>query len=203
MLQYRTIEPGTLELLKKLMQVAVLQDFHLAGGSGLALQLGHRFSYDLDLFPQKDFDTDIVLNELHSFKNLKILGKRQNTLNLKINGIKVDFISYKYKLINEIVEEDGIRLYSVEDIAAMKLSAISNRGIKRDFYDLYYILKRYSINDLLGFFGIKFPSVEIYHLLKSLTYFEDAENNPEPKLFEQVEWKEVKSQILQNIKSII
>lgn len=203
MLQYRTVYPATLELLKNLMQIPELKDFYLVGGTALALQLGHRISVDLDLFTEKDFNTEKIINKLEKQFSLTNLIKQENTLNLNIifpenseNSIKIDLIKYSYPLINPVLEIDRIRLLSTEDIIPMKLSAIAGRGSKKDFYDIFFLLKSYSLDKMFDLFSQKFPNTNQFHVLKSLTYFDDADIEPNPQTHEKTNWVEIKKAII-------
>ena len=202
MLQYRSVYPKTLELLKKLMLLTELQDFFLVGGTALALQLGHRISIDIDLFTQKDFDTKKLFLKLNNQFEISDLTEDTNILNFNVifpeksdNIIKIDLIRYSYPLINPIFEIDKIRLLSVEDIIPMKLSAVAGRGSKKDFYDIFYLLKTYSLDKMFVLFKKKFPNTNEFHILKSLTYFEDAEIEPNPQMTEKIDWNVVKTKI--------
>jgi len=207
MLQYRAVYPKTLELLKTLMQYESLQDFFLVGGTSLALQLGHRISVDLDLFSITDFDTADILHELSSDLEFNvILQKDKNSMiinakkqNTEDELVKIDFVKYPYPLIKEVIEIDGLRLLSIEDIIAMKLSAIANRGAKKDFFDVYELMKTYSISEMFKFFSIKFPKTAHFHILKKLTYFEDAEPEFDPISLNNTSWEQVKSTIEKNV----
>lgn len=207
MLQYRAVYKETLELLKELMQYNCLQNFFLVGGTSLALQLGHRISVDLDLFTETNFKTADILEELKT--NLEyqvILQKEKNSLiiNAKQKGsenelVKIDFVKYDYPLINEIQNIDSLRLISIEDITAMKLSATANRGAKKDFFDIYELLKRYSVKEMMHLFSKKYPEIIHFHILKSLTYFKDAEAEFEPISLNNTNWEQVKTTIEQRI----
>lgn len=116
MLHYTVVDSETLELLKTLMQADYFREFRLVGGTALALQIGHRKSLDLDLFIGDDFDTDATASELRKIGEVRIIAERRNTLNLTIDGIKVDLIAYRYPLIRDILVIDGIRMYSKEDM---------------------------------------------------------------------------------------
>jgi len=203
MLQYRTLYPGTLELLKKMMQVPELQDFYLVGGSALALQIGHRISVDIDLFTQEDFDTQRLFLKLDKLFTIFDLTEKNNTLNFNITYpdksktlVKVDLIKYSYPLINPVLDIDNIRLLSIEDIIAMKLSAIAGRGSKKDFYDIFYLLKTYSFKQMFDLFEKKFPSTNTFHVVKSLSYFEDADLEADPQTIEKIDWEEIKQTII-------
>ena len=202
MLQYRAVYPTTLELLRKLMFLPELQDFFLVGGTALALQLGHRISIDIDLFTQKDFNTRKLFIKLNKQFNISDLNEDTNTLNFNIafpeksnNIVKIDLIKYSYPLIKPVLEIDKIRLLTVEDIIPMKLSAVAGRGSKKDFYDIYYLLKSYSLEKMFELFKKKFPNINEFHILKSLTYFEDAELEPKPQMIKKTDWNIVKAKI--------
>ncbi|MBN2790631.1 MAG: nucleotidyl transferase AbiEii/AbiGii toxin family protein [Candidatus Delongbacteria bacterium] len=203
MLQYRTIDKRTLELLKQLMQIPELYDFALVGGTALALQLGHRISIDLDLFTNKEFNKDELLELLEKKYTITDISIEVNALNLSVeyplkseNTIKLDLIKYSYPKLKPIIEIEGIRLFDIEDIIPMKLSAIANRGSKKDFYDIYYILKRFSLTEMMDLFHHKFPNINQFHIIKSLTYFIDAECEPDPIILEKsIIWSEVKKKI--------
>jgi len=116
----------------------------------LALQTGHRKSVDLDLFGEIDFgqiDTNLLFKE---FEAVTILKRTENIHIFSINGIKVDFVNYSYRWIDDILCVEGIRLARTKDIAAMKLAAITGRGSKKDFVDLYFLLNYFSFNEMLS-----------------------------------------------------
>ncbi|MFK7795980.1 MAG: nucleotidyl transferase AbiEii/AbiGii toxin family protein [Aureispira sp.] len=193
MLHYSTIYPQTLQLLKELQQIDFIQDYILVGGTSLALQIGHRISVDLDLFAFTDNDVLTIMNHIHHLGRLQIANQTSKILNIFIDDIKVDFVSYRYAFIKNSLEIDGIRLASIEDIGAMKLAAITGRGSKKDFIDLYFILKRYSLTELFDFYNQKFPDGNNFLVFKSLTYFADAELEPMPKMILSTHWEEVKA----------
>jgi predicted nucleotidyltransferase component of viral defense system len=177
------------------MGIPELEDFRLVGGTALALQYGHRTSIDIDLFGKTNFD-DIDLPRI-----LKRYPKVQNFSNSKfiktyiINDIKVDMVSYSYSWIGELLTEDNIRMADIKDIAAMKISAITNRGSKKDFFDLSLILDYYSLKEILEFYQEKYYDGTVFMALKSLTYFMDAEQEDNPELLMGQEWEEVKTKI--------
>ncbi len=209
MLQHRAVYPETLELLKKLMKISELQDFFLVGGTALALQIGHRISVDIDLFTQNDFSTAKLFGTLNSKFQLTHKTEDINTLNINIvadkaeNKVKVDFIKYAYPLLNPIIETEGIRMLSIEDIIPMKLSAISGRGSKKDFYDIYYLLGQYSLKQMFDLFEQKFVNTNKFHVIKSLTYFEDAEIEPNPITIEKTNWVKIKKAITTHVNEYI
>lgn len=203
MLQYRAVYPTTLELLKILMKYDNLRQTFLVGGTALALQLGHRISVDIDLFSETDFETNEILSELRQDLDLQvIMQKEKNSMiinarkkNTNNEFVKVDFVKYAYPLLKELKNEDGIRLLSVDDIIPMKLSAIANRGAKKDFFDIYELMKTYSLSEMLDLFSRKYPDIAHFHILKSLTYFDDAEVEFDPITLNETDWETVKQTI--------
>ncbi len=119
------------------------------------------------------------------------------------NFIEVDILKYPYKLINPPVISEGIRLLSKEDIIPMKLSAVANRGSKKDFYDVYYLLQEYSLKEMISLFEKKFSCYNNFHVIKSLTYFEDAEKDINPKVLKKCTWEEVKQFIQSKVREYI
>ena len=202
MLQHHTVEPGTLDLLKKIMAVPELSAFNLAGGTALALQIGHRKSVDLDFFGARPIDKDEISGLLEQLGDIQILQSSRNILIFNINGVKVDFVNYKYPWLEEIKQIENIRLASLADIGAMKLNAIIGRGKKRDFTDLYFLLKRFTLTELFKFYREKYPDGNEFLVLRSLTYFGDAEEDNELELFEPADWSDVKVCIESEVRKI-
>lgn len=197
MLFYQTIAPATLELLKKLMNVPGFDKLRLVGGTALALQYGHRKSIDIDLFGKLAMDEYALSNAINQTGEVTTLHKTTNINIYSINGIKVDIVDYPYPWIDEMISIDGMRLASPKDISAMKLAAIVGRGSKKDFVDLYVLLKRFSLQDLLGFYERKFADGSVFMVIKSLTYFDDAEKETEnPIILSDISWLQVKTSIL-------
>lgn len=202
MLHYETLHPASLELLKTLMSQDELHDMRLVGGTSLALQYGHRQSVDLDFFGKPQASQDEIIQMAERLGDLMILNHTKSILQIVINGVKVDVVDYScYEWIDEPRVEDGIVLASTKDIAALKINAIEGRGTKKDFIDVYELLKHYSLSDILGFYSQKYPNYSIFRALLSLTYFEDAETQTMPIMFSTVSWEEIKKQIIVTIKS--
>lgn len=174
------------------MQLPELKQLRLVGGSALALHLGHRTSVDLDLFGKIETDEFGISSAVNSLGNAKILKKSPNIFIYIINSIKVVFVNYPFAWLDSETVEDGIRLAGMRDIAAMKLSAITGRGTKKDFIDLYFLLRVFTLKEMLGFYSRKFPEASEFLVLKSLTYFGDAENDETPTIFEDITWPEIK-----------
>ena len=161
----------------------------------MALQLQHRLSFDLDFFSTEKFDQKIINENLRTLGGYKLDRLAEDTLLGMINGTKISFFTYKYPPIGKIVNYEGIKLASLEDIAAMKIDAIAGRGTKRDFVDLYFICQQYSLGKCLEFYLAKYPglSENTFHVLRSLSYFEEAENpGQELTMLKPVAWEKVK-----------
>ncbi|MEY4205116.1 MAG: hypothetical protein RL013_2820, partial [Bacteroidota bacterium] len=192
MLQTRTVEPGTLELLKNLMSLPELDGFYLVGGTALALQFGHRMSVDLDLFTELQFDKVALLEALQKSYDVLVETEEGSMLITSINFVKVDFVKMSYPVLFAPIVVEGVRMLEIRDIAPMKLKAVTQRGSKKDFYDIYYLLDYLTIQQMLELFSLKFRQFEIFHVLKSLNYFDDAEKYPDPVLFDKtVTWNKV------------
>ena len=203
MLHTKTVEPFTLELLKDLMSKDYLKHFFLVGGTALSLQIGHRVSVDLDLFTDKDYSTDELIPLLLKEYSVSPILQHPQTLICEINGVKVDFIRFRYKIIRPLFVEKGIRMLSVDDIAPMKLDAITGRGRKKDFYDLYFLLKRYSIEQLFSLYLEKYPHQTTFHVARSMSYFVDAEADADPIVFQKnLTWQRVKDGIVKEIRKL-
>jgi predicted nucleotidyltransferase component of viral defense system len=183
------------------------KDFYLGGGTALALQMGHRDSVDFDFFGKEDIDTKKLFDFIKEiFKEHKIskIQEERNTLGILIDGsVKLSFFGYKYDLVNKFVEEENFRLASVDDIACMKFSAITGRASNKDYIDLYYILQKLDLADLLEKAAQKFPDIDRNLILKSLVYFDDIAM--EPIIFKNnnyVEFEEVKEFLKTEVKKL-
>ena len=195
MLHYKTVDEFTLELLKKLQSLRIFNEMRLVGGTSLALQIGHRKSIDIDLFGLLNVDFDALTDELKTIGDVIVLGNSKNIHTYLIDEIKVDIVHYEYPWLKNKTVSDEIHLAAIEDIAAMKLSAIIGRGSKKDFIDLYYILQQFDLAQLMSFYGQKFHDGSSFLVLKSLVYFEDADLEAMPWMFEDLSWEEVKTTI--------
>lgn len=197
MLQTTAVHPTTLAILKKIMQMPDFQQFNLVGGTALALQIGHRVSIDLDLFTYREYDDQKILHALQKIGEVELLVNNPPFFQVNLDNVKVDFLKFPYAFVQDYTDIDGVRLISIEDIAVMKLLAIARRGVKKDFYDLYFILERYDIAALVEIFKSKLPKIDMFHIFKSLTYFDDAEPDADPKMLIKVTWPTVKKTIIQ------
>lgn len=201
MLQLQTVLPDTLELLKELSSRPEMCGLRLVGGTALALQYGHRQSIDLDFFGTLAVEQDDIIEMFSSMGSFTIHNRTKRILQGALRGIKVDVIDYsQYPWIDAAVVEDGITLASPRDIAAMKINAIEGRGTRKDFVDIYFLLQHYSLAELLDFYAQKYPNHSFFRALLSLNYFEDAEQQAMPKMLSPVDWEEIKSTIIAEVK---
>ncbi|MCX6233084.1 MAG: nucleotidyl transferase AbiEii/AbiGii toxin family protein [Bacteroidetes bacterium] len=200
MLCTESVDIRTLDILRQIMQMPAFEYFSLAGGTSLALQIGHRISVDLDFFGNHPINKEETFDLLSTFGALKLITHTNNILIFELNGIKIDFVNYRYNLLMPLVKVDNIRLYHKADIAAMKLAAIAGRGKKRDFIDLFFLLNEYSMKEMINFYNQKYPDGSEFLVIKSLTYFDDAEQDISPAILKTIQWEEVKSKIVSEVK---
>jgi hypothetical protein len=194
-LHLETVEPHTLGLIKSLLQQDYLAGFDLVGGTALALQIGHRKSVDIDLFSANDFSGEEMLARLSSSLHVTPTLIRPNTLLCIVENVKVDLIKFSEPNLQPLIVDGGVRMKGIKDIACMKLAALSERGAKKDFCDVYFLLQLFSLNEMLEWYKQKTGYKVVMHVIRSLAYFDDAENTQMPVLLKQVDWKEVKKAI--------
>jgi hypothetical protein len=180
-------------------------DFYLAGGTALALQLGHRTSLDFDFYSEKPFDSLKLLTILQQHTpEVVVQDQSEDTLRIFSKDTELSFFAYPYPFLKPSLNFETIKLASKEDIAAMKLIAVVQRGTQRDFVDIYFLLQEFSLEDMLMFVSQKFPGYQEMVLLKALVYFEDAESN-EPRRGVRVflpnySWEAAKDYIVAEVK---
>jgi len=200
------IDRKTKEVLIKLEKEFELRDsIYLAGGTGLALQIGHRKSYDLDFFTNKEFEVNEVMDFLKDNFDTQLEMSDKKTIKAEIDNVRFSLFYYDYPLLSRFEKFGEINLASIKDIAAMKLVAITNRGAKRDFIDIYFISKMEGLEKLLEYYEKKYKKVKpnIYNVLKGLVYFDDAEDEPMPRMIKSVSWDKVKEYFRDEVKKIV
>lgn len=198
MLSYQTVDAHTLELLRHLSVVPEFSAMRLVGGTSLALQYGHRTSVDLDFFGT--FDSELSFSSiLRRYGQLTIVKESSKIKVYLLDGIKVDFVHYDYPWLESPLQVDGLVLATPPDIAAMKVNAIEGRGSKKDFIDLYYLLQRYTLAEILDFYKQKYPEHSVFRALMSMSYFDDADMQPTPRMFTNALWDEMKEYILAQV----
>lgn len=174
MLQTQTVEAGTLDLIKTILNDAECSAFNLVGGTALALQIGHRRSIDIDLFTILDFDAQRLASHLSHTYQAEEIRTLKNGIFCFIKNVKVDLIAHQYPILYPLIIEDGIRMFSMEDIAAMKLNAILNNGSRlKDFIDIYYLLEKIPLETMTAAFVQKYPDVNIQMAQTALLYHKD------------------------------
>ncbi|MBR6453743.1 MAG: nucleotidyl transferase AbiEii/AbiGii toxin family protein [Fibrobacter sp.] len=188
-----------MDLLKKIQSESVFGNYRLVGGTALALQYGHRKSIDLDFFGFFESDAMLVKSILQKMGHYQIVQESKFIFQYIVDGVKVDFVNYPYPWISPKVEEDNLTLASPKDIAAMKLSAITNRGTKKDFIDLYELLDHFTLEQMFEFYREKYADAIPFMTLKSLTWFEDAEDDPMPFMLRDYSWETVKAKIIAEV----
>ena len=202
MLYLTTLAPATLDLLRRIQSQDAFKDTRLVGGAALALHYGHRTSLDLDLFgswrPQPPLELVLAGCASHVMK----VGGEESLQFFTVEDVKIDCVTYPYKWLRPAVESDGIRLADVPDIAAMKLAAVTNRGTRKDFVDVYFLLQKHSLQQLLDWYSEKFPDGNDYLVLRSLVYFEDAELDPMPNMLTPIVWEEIRQTIESAVKRL-
>lgn len=187
-----------LKLFEELSTGDYIKDFYLAGGTCLALQIGHRQSIDFDFFIPSDFETSYIVNILNQSGNYLRENEQRNTINGSLNGVRISFFGYHYDIIDPFKIYNSIRLAGLRDIAAMKLEAIAGRGSKKDFVDMFFLLQHFSLAEIFSFHTQKYGVglSNRYHHLKSLVYFADAEEEAMPLMLKSLDWNRVKQHII-------
>jgi predicted nucleotidyltransferase component of viral defense system len=184
-------------VLELLSRIAEVRTFYLGGGTALALYLGHRRSEDFDFFRAQELVPQDLLSVLRDAGDLAVLQEAAGTLTVRLRGVATSFFRYDYPLLQPLRESPwGLRVADPDDIAAMKLAAVAGRGSRKDFVDLYvYAHEIAPLEQALARFRDKYRGVTVdpYHLLRSLTFFEDAQAEAMPDLLLRVTWDEIKA----------
>lgn len=173
------------------------RDAYLAGGTAIALQLGHRFSYDLDFFSPVKFSAATMCRYLETnVPKFRLQRWARGTILGFVGNFRFSLFFYEYPLLYAPISFSGIKIARIKDLAAMKIAAISERGTKRDFVDTYFISEGggVSLRDAVLLFQKKYHTASdtIPHILKSLTYFEDAEKDNMPVMIEKISWEDIR-----------
>jgi hypothetical protein len=192
-LHREAISPSLLELLQALMQDPRLDAFYLVGGTSLALRFAHRTSVDIDLFTHHPFDAPALASWLKEHYAMVEAETAENTVSGVVSGIKIDLIAHRYPLLEPVEAIEGLRLAAVADVAAMKLNAIANRGSKKDFWDCAELLSTTPMATLLEYCARKYTRDSLWNVEKSLCYFDDAEDDPDPRDLRGQTWDQVKA----------
>lgn len=203
MLHTQTVEPHTFSLLKELMQMPSLNHFGLVGGTALSLLYGHRMSEDLDIFSSITFENATIINELkNKFENRFVVEEKPPRFGIFcfIDNIKVDIIHHPHQQIKPVINMDGIRMFSVEDIIAMKIQAVLGRGKKKDFWDIAELLQHFTVADFIKYHTEKYSTQNLLITVpQAITYFSDAEESEAPVSLKQQNWESVQKIISKKV----
>ncbi len=185
---------ATADLFSKLGPENLPDQAYLGGGTACALWLGHRQSVDLDFFSPSEFEVEQWRQKWEKEFDFKMFNQDWQTLEGEAHGVKLAIFYYKYPLIETPESYKSIRVAKLEDLVAMKLEALVNRGTKRDFVDLYFLIKKFGFKGVLNYYDRKYGNLEERELLlrKSLIYFDDAEEDEMPKMLVSITWEEIK-----------
>ncbi len=194
-------------VLKKLGSLHEQHSAVLAGGTALALQIGHRISYDLDFFTSQAFTSEQIIRKIQATGlEYQVLSESEGTFLAEINGVKFSIFNYPYPWVENPIKIGSFQMANLLDIAVMKLIAISQRGTKRDFVDLYFILQSLPFHLIASALVKKFGRKRInpIHIGKALVYFSDAEADPEPRYASKksLPWKKIKLYFNQHCKQL-
>lgn len=206
LLFWHTITEQMKSVLNGFSQTEIGKDFYLAGGTALALQLGHRRSVDLDFFSQTEDIPSIrqgLEESLNTFGATLVDSSWGNLVYL-VKDIRVGFYGYGYPLVSSLIEDEGWQLASIKDIALMKLDTLLSRAARKDFYDLYFICQTIPLKQLLDLAPHKYPSIRDFEaqVVKRLVFFENAENQIDPPLLKPVTWQALKEYFILQAKEI-
>jgi len=188
------ITAATAETWRTLRDRSFLRDVYLAGGTALALRFGHRLSVDLDFFIPELFDEESLLARIQAMPDFSLAAKAPSAIHAVIQGTKVSFLGYPYPALFPTASFLDVPVADPRDIACMKVSAIAGRGTKRDFIDLYMASERFGLGNILNWFTEKYVKTGYsrVYILKSLTFFADAEKDPMPHMLVPLAWEDVK-----------
>jgi len=195
MLQFKVVDRQTLDLLNKIYESNLFHHYRLVGGTALALIHGHRKSIDLDFFGNQKIDSEDLITFLHSIGNVREFKTSKKIDSLILDDVKIDIVFYPYEWIDSPLIEDNLRLASSKEIAAMKIAAIINQGSKKDFIDLNDLLKIFTFNQIFDFYLQKFKDSSLFFAMKSVIYFDDADDQEMPYMFHPITWQSIKDNI--------
>jgi Nucleotidyl transferase AbiEii toxin, Type IV TA system len=198
-LHWNAVAPPVAAVFRRLSAALVDSDCYLAGGTALALQIGHRRSADLDVFSPSLSNPEELATRLYAaMDGVEVTATAPRTVEVAIDGVPASFFGYPYPMLRPLVrvEPKLLPLASADDIAAMKLAAIASRGSRKDFIDLWTIVRRgRSLGECLDLFAEKFATRDLGHVLRSLTYFDEADGEPPLQLLDDIDWQWVKTDV--------
>lgn len=189
-----TLSPDTLRGIKLIGGNKWVDFAYLAGGTALALRLGHRQSFDLDFFTQESFNEQVILRQLEQTAQFKSKTIAPKTVIGDFCNISFSLFYYEYSVLDKTDDFEGIKIASLKDIAAMKLHAVEDRGSKRDFVDLFFLTKYFNLEEIADYYDQKYHCLEEHKIFisKGLGYFEDAESETMRPMLAPYDWTEIK-----------
>ena len=206
--QWEVVPSLLRELLMEIGQEPFSRRFYLAGGTALALRLGHRVSVDLDFFSQTDELLDDsraeIVAALRTRRTVHVLEDVVGNLLLEVEGYRVGFFGYGYVLLEPPDEIAGVPVGSLTDVGLMKLDAIADRGARRDFYDAYFISRHTPLDRLLDQSPIKYPYVRGFGMmvLEGMVDFDRADQQAPVETLPPVAWETIKEFFVQELRRI-
>lgn len=202
----RCLTARQLTILKKLGSL-ISDRFYLAGGTAIALHLGHRMSLDLDWFCSTPIENpELFAKQLQDAGlNLAITSVSTNTLHSEISGVRVSFLSYQYQDLNPPISANSIncRIASLQDLGCLKLSALTHRGAKKDFIDIFALNRRaFALSEMLELYRKKYGINNVAHVFYALSFFDDADKEKTPKMLWRTDWRKIKTELQAEIKKV-
>jgi Nucleotidyl transferase AbiEii toxin, Type IV TA system len=204
MLQKQAVSDTCLQLIKDLISIPALSDFRLVGGTALALQYGHRRSIDIDLFSDKAFNNEQIIQALEAYLYpTRIENPRKYPFGFfcDLREIKCDFMFWGHTFEDSPIVDEGIKMASATEILAMKLQATTSRRTKKDFFDIAYLSETITLKSAIEVFEKKYPEYDSAAVIKQLTAFEEVENTPEPEMLIPLKWELAKEKISTAVKN--
>jgi hypothetical protein len=201
------LNPLQKKILQQLEPILMRQHYYLGGGTTIAIYLGHRHSVDLDWFTEEGITDPMRLAQNIRDKGIPFVTGQieRGTLHGTISGVRIRFLEYKYPLLKPLIiwQKAACQLATLEDLACMKLSALTQRGSKKDFVDIYALgLRYFSLRDMLRLYQKKFSVEDMGHVLYGLSYFDDADKERLPKMFWDTDWRTIKKTIQGWVKEV-
>lgn len=206
MLHLETVAPRTFAVLEQLMTLPELQEFYLVGGTALSLYYGHRTSIDLDLFRVDKFDNSEIIKILSNSFGSDFSVRTSSNFGIFgfVSDVKIDIVRFPHPIIRPTITLEGIRMYSPEDIIAMKVQAILGRGKKKDFWDVAELLNHFTIKDFIDLHKEKYITQNLYITVpQAITYFDDAEESEEPVSLNDLDWNDIKNIIKDKVRAYL
>lgn len=192
----RVISSEAGQALSRLLEGGILEGFYLSGGMAIALNLSHRTSSHFDFLTEQPFDHQELEQKLHNLGSFSLIGSTWGSLEGVFEGVRFSFVHHQHPLLYPTETVSGIEVASLTDLALMKLAAVALRGYTTDFVDLYFLTRRVSLEKLFELYPRKYPGGNLYTVIRSLGYFDDADKQPLPRMNQPVDWPRVKDYFL-------